>query len=207
MQKEVVYYTFLGLLCSFNTNGLKEFQKDKSAKLLLGLYNSLWALILPGSISVYNTIIVKTAMDGVPDSLTEAAHIDGANDILILFRIIIPLIIPTLAVIVLYYAVSHWNSWFSALIYLEDNNKLPIQAVMRAILIENNEILSSDNVTEDGTYNSFAETIKYSLIIVGTLPILVLYPFLQKYFVKDVMIGAVKGWIVPHMSIFHLKNY
>ena len=146
-------------------------------------------------------------MDGVPDSLTEAAHIDGANDILILFRIIIPLIIPTLAVIVLYYAVSHWNSWFSALIYLEDNNKLPIQAVMRAILIENNEILSSDNVTEDGTYNSFAETIKYSLIIVGTLPILVLYPFLQKYFVKDVMIGAVKGWIVPHMSIFHLKNY
>lgn len=159
----------------------------------LGLYNSLWALILPSALSVYNSIIVKTAIDGIPDSLKEAAYIDGANDILILFRIIVPLIIPTLAVIVLYYGVSHWNSWFSAVIYLKDNQKLPIQAVMRAILIENSTILNAENVAEDGTINSFAETIKYSLIIVGTLPILLLYPFLQKYFVKGVMIGAVKG--------------
>lgn len=132
-------------------------------------------------------------MEGIPESLKEAAHIDGANDITILFRIIIPLIIPTLAVITLYYGVSHWNSWFSALVYLKDNTNLPIQAVMRAILIENDRILNASNVAEDRTINDFAETIKYSLIVVGTLPILVLYPFLQKYFVKGVMIGAVKG--------------
>lgn len=159
----------------------------------LGLYNTLWALILPGAISVYNSIIVKTAIEGIPDSLREAAYMDGANDITILFKVVIPLIIPTLAVITLYYGVSHWNSWFSAVIYLKNNNKLPIQAVMRAILIENNQILNSNMAVDDGTINSFAETIKYSLIIVGTIPILVLYPFLQKYFVKGVMIGAVKG--------------
>jgi putative aldouronate transport system permease protein len=159
----------------------------------LGLYNSLWAVILPGAISVYNTIIIKTAMAGIPDSLSEAAYIDGANSIEILFRVVIPLIKPTLAVITLYYAVTHWNSWFSAAIYIKDNVKLPIQAVMRAILIENDELLYSNALADDGTINTFVETIKYALIVVGTLPILVLYPFLQRYFVKGVMIGAVKG--------------
>jgi len=159
----------------------------------LGLYNSLWALILPGAISVYNSIIVKTAIEGIPDSLMEAAYIDGANDIIILFKVITPLIIPTLAVITLYYGVGHWNSWFNAVIYLKDNAKLPIQAVMRAILIENERLLNTNVVREDGTMDDYAETIKYALIVVGTLPILALYPFLQKYFVKGVMIGAIKG--------------
>jgi len=158
----------------------------------LGLFNSLWALIIPGALSVYNAIIVKTAIEGVPDSLSESAYLDGANDIYLLVRIIIPLIMPTLAVILLYYGVGHWNSWFNAVIYLQDNSKLPIQAVLRAILIENQNIMSA-NDTSGGEINRFAETIKYALIVVGTLPILVAYPFLQKYFIKGVMIGAVKG--------------
>lgn len=159
----------------------------------LGLYNSLWALILPGAISVYNSIIVKTAIEGIPDSLMEAAYIDGANDIMILFKIVTPLIIPTLAVITLYYGVGHWNAWFNAVIYLKDNSKLPIQAVMRAILIENERLLNTNVVRDDGEMDDYAETIKYALIVIGTLPILTLYPFLQKYFVKGVMIGAIKG--------------
>jgi len=159
----------------------------------LGLYNSLWALILPGAVSIYNSIIVKTSIEGLPDSLSEAAYIDGANDFYLLFRIIVPLIMPTLAVILLYYGVSLWNAWFSATIYLNDNNKLPVQAVLRAILIENTANIETRDVQSTDYLNDFVETIKYSLIIVGTLPILMAYPFLQRYFIKGVMIGAVKG--------------
>ena len=158
----------------------------------LGLYNTLWALILPGAISVYYAIIVKTAIESIPDSLSEAAYIDGANDIYILFKIIARLIIPTLAVITLYYCVGHWNSWFPAAIYITDNEKLPIQAVLRAILIENNNILNSNEIADDEV-NMYAETIKYSLTVVATAPILLVYPFLQRYFIKGVMIGAIKG--------------
>jgi len=158
----------------------------------LNLYNTLWALIIPGALSIYNAIIVKTAIEGIPEALSESAYIDGANDIVLLFKIVIPLILPTLAVILLYYAVGHWNSWFAACIYLKDNEKLPIQAVLRAILIENQELLNTNDMAS-GEINRFAETIKYALIVIGTLPILAAYPFLQKYFVKGVMIGAVKG--------------
>lgn len=159
----------------------------------LGMYNSLWALILPGAINIYNAIIVKTAMEAIPDSLAEAAYIDGANDFELLFSIVVPLITPTLAVILLYYGVAHWNAWFNATIYLTENNKLPIQAVLRAILIECSEKLETTDTSSADTMNDYAETIKYSLIVVGTLPILVSYPFCQKYFIKGVMIGAVKG--------------
>lgn len=158
----------------------------------LGLYDNLWALIIPGAVSVYNSIIVKTAIEAIPESLKEAARIDGANDIYILFRIVARLIFPTLAVMLLYYGVGHWNSWFPAMIYIVDNNKLPLQAVLRAILIENADIFKSTEVTET-VVNNYAETIKYALIVVATLPILAAYPFLQRYFIKGVMIGAVKG--------------
>lgn len=158
----------------------------------LGLYNSLWSLILPGALSVYNAIICKTAIEAIPDSLRESAYIDGANDLVILFKIVIPLIKPTLAVLLLYYGVSHWNSWFNASIYLRDNDKLPIQNVMRSILIANSNILNSA-AAENDQVNQFAESIKYSTIVITTLPILCIYPFLQKYFVKGVMVGAVKG--------------
>lgn len=158
----------------------------------LGLYNSLWALIIPGAMSVYNSIICRTAIEAVPDSLTESAYIDGANDLVIVFRIILPLIMPTIAVLLLYYGVGHWNAWFNASIYLQDNTKLPIQNVLRSVLIANSNILNAA-AAENDKVNEFAEAIKYAAIVLTTVPVLCIYPFLQRYFVKGVMIGAVKG--------------
>lgn len=158
----------------------------------LGLYDSLWSLILPGALSIYNAIICMTAIQSLPDSLIESAHIDGANDILVLFRIVTPLIMPTIAVLLLYYGIGHWNSWFPASLYITDNYKLPIQNVLRAVLIANSNILNSA-AAETDKMDQFAETIKYAAIVITTVPVLFVYPFLQKYFVKGVMIGAVKG--------------
>lgn len=161
----------------------------------LGLYDSIWALILPASLSLYNAIILKTAIEAVPASLSESAYIDGANDITILFKIIIPLILPTLAVIMLYYGVAHWNSWFPATIYLRDNDKLPLQAVLRSILILESDVFQATSGIEsvDGTVSNYTESIKYAAIVLSTIPMLVIYPFVQKFFVKGVMIGAIKG--------------
>lgn len=158
----------------------------------LGLYNNLWALIIPGALSIYNAIICRTAVESVPDSLIESAYIDGANDYTVLFKIITPLIKPTLAVLALYYGVGHWNSWFNASLYITDNELLPIQNILRAILIVNNDMLNQGAASMD-SIDTYAETIKYAVIVIATLPILCVYPFLQKYFVKGVMIGAVKG--------------
>lgn len=158
----------------------------------LGLYNNLWALIIPGCLSLYNAIICKTAIEAIPDSLMESAYIDGANDLTILFKILLPLIKPTLAVLVLYYGVGHWNGWFAASIYIKDNSLLPLQSVLRSILVENSDILNAAS-SGDTMVNSFTETIKYAAIIISTVPILVVYPFVQKHFTKGVMIGAVKG--------------
>lgn len=158
----------------------------------LGLYNNIGALILPGALSVYNAIICKTAIEAMPESLKESAYIDGANDLIILFKIVVPLIKPTIAVLLLYYGVAHWNSWFNASIYLRDNDKLPIQNIMRSILIANSNVLNSA-AAENDQVNQFAESIKYATIMLTTIPVLCIYPFVQKYFVKGVMIGAVKG--------------
>lgn len=155
----------------------------------LGLYNSLWALILPGAMSVYNAIICKTAIEGIPESLPESAYLDGANDIQVLFKIVLPLIKPTLAVILLYYGVAHWNAWFNASIYLKDESKVPVQNIIRAILLANTEF--GESGAEN--YDEYAEAIRYAAIVVSTFPILCVYPFLQKHFAKGVMIGAVKG--------------
>lgn len=156
----------------------------------LGLYNNLWALIIPGALSVYNAIICKTAIEALPESLTESAYIDGANDLQVMWKIVLPLIKPTLAVLLLYYGVGHWNGWFQASVYIKDNQYLPIQNIIRAILLQNST-LSGDAVGDQ--FNQYAETIKYAAIVVTTVPILCIYPFLQKYFTKGVMIGAVKG--------------
>lgn len=158
----------------------------------LGLMNSLWAVILPGALSVYNSIICKSAIEAIPQSLFEAAHIDGASEVTILTRITVPLIIPTLAVLTLYYGVGHWNSWFNASIYIKENIKLPLQNILRSILLANDQVLNVAASTSD-TYDEFAEAIKYSSIVISTVPILCVYPFIQRYFVKGVMIGAVKG--------------
>jgi len=158
----------------------------------LGLLNSLWSLILPGAMSVFNAIICKTAIEALPPSLTESAYIDGANDIVIVGRIIFPLIMPTIAVLLLFYGVGHWNAWFWATIFIRDNDLLPVQNLLRAVLIEANQLLQAAGGAEDRT-NLYAETIKYAAIVITTAPVLFIYPFLQKYFVKGVLIGAVKG--------------
>ncbi|MDG0875746.1 carbohydrate ABC transporter permease [Paenibacillus thiaminolyticus] len=157
----------------------------------LGMLDSLWALIFPGAISAFNLIIMRTAFQSIPHSLEESAKLDGANDFTVMIRIILPLSMPVIAVMILFYGVGHWNSWFGAMIYLRDRELYPLQLVLREILITN----STDSMlTSAGTADKMpiGETIKYATIIVATVPILLLYPFLQKYFVKGVMIGAIK---------------
>lgn len=158
----------------------------------LGMINTIFAMILPGAISTWNLIILRSAFMALPPSLEESAKIDGANDFVILFRIMIPLALPALSVILLYYAVGHWNAFFSALIYLRDREMYPIQMVLREILILND---SSMLVGMSDSMDRMQETIplKYATIVVSSLPILFLYPFLQKYFVQGMMIGAIKG--------------
>lgn len=161
----------------------------------LGLYDSIWSLILPGAISTYNMIILRTAFASIPDSLEEAAFLDGATHLQILWHVLLPLTKATMAVLVLYYGVGHWNAWFNASIYLQDKSKYPLQLVLKEILISNDTASMAGDMGANGNIDSqsIAESIKYAVIIVATVPILCIYPILQKYFVKGVMIGAVKG--------------
>ena len=158
----------------------------------LGLLDTRAAVVLPTIINTFNLIIMRTAFEAVPESLAESASLDGAGHFTILFKIMIPLVMPTIMVIVLYYAVERWNEWFNAMIYLKSSSKYPLALVLREILMQN-DTSSMTQGTSFGDLDSVSETIKYAVIVVATLPILVLYPFLQKYFVKGVMVGAVKG--------------
>jgi putative aldouronate transport system permease protein len=158
----------------------------------LYLTNTLGALIFPTAISTYNLIIMRTAFAAIPDSLEESAKLDGAGHWTILFQIMLPLAGPTVAVMVLYYGVHHWNAWFEAMIYLQKRELFPAQLILREILVQN-ETSSMTTGVDAGDMEMIGETIKYAVIMVVTVPILILYPFLQKYFVKGVMIGAVKG--------------
>lgn len=172
----------------FNGGLIPSFLNQKS----LGLYDNIWALVIPGALSLYNAIICKSAIQAIPDSLVESAHIDGAGDLTILTKIIVPVIKPTLAVLLLYYGVGLWNNWFNASIYIKNNDLLPIQNILRSVLLANNTTLNQAAASTDEV-NQFAETIKYAAICISTIPILCIYPFLQKYFVKGVMVGSVKG--------------
>jgi putative aldouronate transport system permease protein len=158
----------------------------------LGLMDTRWALILPTAISAFNLIIMRTAFQGIPDEFEESARLDGAKDFTILFRIILPLTLPVVAVMVLFYGVHHWNAWFHSMIFIQNRELYPLQLVLREILISNDTSDMSQNVGS-GDQLPIGETIKYSTIIVATIPILCLYPFIQKYFAKGVMIGAIKG--------------
>ena len=157
----------------------------------LMLRDSFWAIILPGAINVQNMIIMRTSFQGIPDSLHEAAEIDGATQWQILWKVVLPLSKSILAVITLYYSVTIWNAWFNASIYLSTREKYPLQLILREILIANNTDAMAGAGGQDQA--SIAETIKYATIVGATLPILCVYPFLQKHFTKGVMIGAVKG--------------
>lgn len=156
-----------------------------------GLLDSYWALVIPTAINTFNLIIMRTAFAGLPPSLAESARLDGASEFVIMVRIALPLCMPTVAVIVLYYAVQHWNSWFNAMLYLQSRQKYPLQLILREILLQNDTSTMTDGGGADTI--GMSDTVKYAVIIVSTLPILALYPFLQRYFVKGVMIGAVKG--------------
>ncbi|MBE7054505.1 MAG: carbohydrate ABC transporter permease [Ruminococcaceae bacterium] len=155
----------------------------------LHINDSLLSLILPVAINTYNMIIMQTAFLGIPDSLEEAAKIDGARHSRILFSIMLPICMPTIAVLILYYGVSHWNSWFNAMIFIRNRELFPLQLILREIVITNTIVEGSN----DFGYESVGETIQYATMVVATLPVLLVYPFMQKYFVGGMMIGAVKG--------------
>lgn len=160
----------------------------------LGLYNTIWALIIPGAVSSWNVVMMRTYFQGIPASLEESAKIDGANDFHILFSIILPVSTPILAVMVLFYAVGHWNAWFGASIYLKTKELYPLQLVLRSILI-NNSLREMGNTGMTGGANAreLSKGLKYATVVVSTLPILFVYPFVQKYFIKGIMIGSLKG--------------
>ncbi|MFF2154674.1 carbohydrate ABC transporter permease [Paenibacillus chitinolyticus] len=157
----------------------------------VGLANTLWALIIPTAVNTFNLILMKTAFEGIPDALEESAKIDGANDFVILFRIVLPLSLPVLAVMLLYYGVGHWNSWFNALIFLQERSMFPLQLILREILLQGEA--NANLGASEGDVAMLTVTLKYATIIVATVPILLVYPFLQKYFVKGALIGAIKG--------------
>jgi putative aldouronate transport system permease protein len=160
----------------------------------LGLYDSLWAVILPGAVSTWNVIMMRTYFMGIPDSLEESALIDGANDFHILFRIIIPVSTPIMAVMILFYAVGHWNAWFSASIYIRNQELFPLQLVLRRILITGARLNEFDLGYISGAEKQIVfKGLKYATVIVATVPILLVYPFIQRYFVKGIMIGSLKG--------------
>lgn len=160
----------------------------------LKLYDTRWAMLLPGAISVYNMIIARTFIQNIPNELYEAASIDGCSDARYFFTMVIPLSVTLLSVLTLYYAVAHWNSYFDAFLYLTNRKLYPLQIVLREILIANS--INANEVVDDLTMSAkqgMADLLKFSLIIVSSLPVLVLYPFVKKYFLKGVMIGALKG--------------
>ncbi len=156
--------------------------------------NTFWAMVIPRAIVTYNLIVLRTGFAAVPESLEESARIDGANDFSILFRIYVPLCMANLAVVTLFYMVAKWNAWFDAMLFINKRAMFPLQLLLREILILNNtdSMLAAASVSQ-GDQIPLGESIKYATIVIATVPILCVYPFIQKYFVKGVMIGAIKG--------------
>jgi putative aldouronate transport system permease protein len=161
----------------------------------LGMLNTLWVMIIPNAVSIWNIIIMRTFFQqSIPHELHEAATIDGCSNIQTLTRIILPLSMPIIAVTILFYAVGHWNAFFNAMLYLSDKNKFPLQLILREILIQG----QTNDMVKMSTESAIkqqreVEGIKYAVLVVANIPVLMLYPFLQRYFVKGVMIGAIKG--------------
>jgi len=183
--------TFFFLLTMFISGGMIPLYLTV---LNLGLINTMWAIVLPPAISTWNMLIMRSFFMNIPESLHESANIDGANDLQVLGRIVLPLSKPVFATMLLFYAVAHWNSWFSAVIYLNQRSRLPLQVFLRDIVItgvfgDQAELFGSaaDNFTVVAT------NYQYAVIIITVIPILLIYPFLQKHFTKGVMIGSIKG--------------
>lgn len=160
----------------------------------LGMIDTIWAIIIPGAFSVWNMIIARTYYQGIPTELREAADVDGANELTFYFKILLPVCMPIIAVLCLWSFVGMWNSYFDALIYLDSASKKPLQVVLRAILIQNKpESGMISDMQSTAARAQLAELLKYATIIVSSLPLLVMYPFFQKYFDAGIMVGSVKG--------------
>ena len=158
----------------------------------LGMINTIWALVIPPALTAFNVIIIKNFFQSIPESLTESARIDGAGEWRILFQIYMPLSKPVLATVALWSAVMHWNSWFDALLYITDDKKQVLQTFLQRIVVESSTQLMELGITDSSIVQFTGETIKAATIIVTILPIICVYPFLQKYFVKGIMLGGVK---------------
>jgi putative aldouronate transport system permease protein len=185
-------FTFIIAVTMFFSGGLiPTFLVIRSYRML----NTFWAMVLPGAISTWNMIIMRTFFQNLPTELEEAAIIDGCSDMGILVRIVLPLSTASVMTIGMFYAVGHWNAWFNALIYLRDQERYPLQLWLRMIVLQNqiNDIAALQGAVSDSVVSQVADTIKYTVIIVAAAPIICVYPFIQKYFVKGVMVGSVKG--------------
>ncbi|RCW49568.1 carbohydrate ABC transporter permease [Paenibacillus prosopidis] len=156
----------------------------------LHLTNTLWSLMIPGAISAFNLIVLKNFFQQIPDGLEDSARIDGCNEVGVLFRIVLPLSLPAMATFGLFYAVGHWNQFFNAILYINDNTKWPIQVLLREVVI-----LASSSIGDSTIDSTEIQplTIRMAVIVFATIPILLVYPFLQKHFAKGVMLGSVKG--------------
>lgn len=157
------------------------------------MIDTIWAMVLPGAISTYNMIVMRTFFMGIPESLHESACLDGANDWQVLVRIVLPLSMPIMATMLLFYAVGHWNSYMNALLYLNSKSLFPLQSILRNMVVDGQLSEAQTQVGGGSSFTVIETTMKYATIVVSTLPILLIYPFVQKYFVKGVMIGSIKG--------------
>lgn len=162
----------------------------------LGLMDSMWALILPTAISTYNLVVMRSFFEGIPIDLEEAAFIDGANEITIFWKIMLPLSKAALATVGLFYGVSMWNQWFNAMLYLQSGTKFPLQLIIRQIIMQNQmaaELAAMGDTSMMAEQTTNSVSLKYATLFLSILPMLAVYPFIQKYFVKGVMVGSVKG--------------
>ena len=186
-QKKMVGRRFFTLMCTFTMffggGMIPTFLVVKE----LGLLNTIWGILLPSAVSTYNMILMRTFFRQIPQSLVEAAELDGCRDFGVLFRIVLPLSLASLMTIGMFYAVAHWNSYFTAVLYLSKPELYPLQIILRQVVLMN-EIVENASSTE----NVMAEGIKYATIVVAMLPMLCIYPFVQRYFVKGVLVGSVK---------------
>jgi len=156
-----------------------------------GLLNTLWSLMIPNAISAFNLIILKNFFQSIPDELKESAKIDGAHELVVLFRIVMPLSLPALAAFGLFYAVGLWNQYFNAIMYITDQTKYPVQVVLRQVIILAYGNIGDSTDMEEVPY--YGQSIRMAVIVVATIPIMLVYPFLQKHFAKGVLLGSVKG--------------
>lgn len=181
-----VILMFITFTMFFNGGLIPNFYLIKT----LGLYNTIWSMIIPGALGAYNLLLMKNFISTIPESLEESAIIDGASEITVLFKIIVPLSMPAIATFIIFHAVTQWNTFFLAIIYTSKRSLWPLMLILRDLVVEDGGV-AKDNMDADSGVTVF--TIKMAIIIFATLPILVVYPFMQKYFMKGLLVGSVKG--------------